>query len=110
MGYCGPHNRPEYLNRILAGWSDETRATTIRKHHAHGSEDWLLLDIAHANGEKDSRIVVLLWEGHYVKDVPEECGPYAHGCPIEWLDEVPDPGGFATEWRARMRRLHEAAA
>lgn len=33
-------------------------------------------------------------------------GPYYHSCPLAFLDMVPDPGGYATDWRARVR--HEA--
>lgn len=37
------------------------------------------------------------------KDVEETCGPNQINCPVSWLDEVPDPGSYATEWRAKVR-------
>lgn len=37
------------------------------------------------------------------KDMDESMGPCDLSCPIKFLDMVPDPGGFATEWRARVR-------
>ena len=42
-------------------------------------------------------------EGGY-KDVDESAGPYYFNCPLAYLDMVPDPGGYATEWRANVRK------
>ena len=39
----------------------------------------------------------------------ESMGPYCYGCPIEWLDEVPEPE-HAYDWRKAMRARHAATA
>lgn len=39
----------------------------------------------------------------YVKDVSEDMGPMRHDAPESWLAIAPDPGGFATAWRAKVR-------
>ena len=41
--------------------------------------------------------------GWALKRMDESVGPYAYDCPLEYLDEVPSPGGYADEWRARVR-------
>jgi hypothetical protein len=33
-------------------------------------------------------------------------GPYCYGCPIEWLDEVPEPP-FVYNWRKARRKIEE---
>lgn len=37
------------------------------------------------------------------KDMDESSGPNDINCPLSYLDMVPDPGGYATAWRARVR-------
>jgi len=39
------------------------------------------------------------------KDMDESMGPCEKSCPVKFLDMVPDPGGYATEWRAKVRAL-----
>ena len=41
------------------------------------------------------------------KDMCETMGPCEKSCPVKFFDMVPDPGGYATEWRAKVK---EAAA
>lgn len=38
------------------------------------------------------------------KPMGEESGPNQVTCPLKFLDMVPDPGGFATGWREKVRR------
>jgi hypothetical protein len=40
------------------------------------------------------------------KDMSEEMGPCFYTCPLSYLDEVPDPGSYATEWRKAVREYH----
>lgn len=42
-------------------------------------------------------------DGWGYKDMDESAGPYYFNCPLSYLDMVPDPGGYATEWRAKVR-------
>lgn len=37
------------------------------------------------------------------KDMDESMGPCETSCPLKYFDMVPDPGGYATEWRKRVR-------
>lgn len=46
-------------------------------------------------------------DGWGYKDMDESAGPYYFNCPLAYLDMVPDPGGHATEWRAKVRELAE---
>jgi hypothetical protein len=41
--------------------------------------------------------------GWSVKIVHESCGPNETDCPVEFLDGLPEPVGFAAEWRERVR-------
>lgn len=44
------------------------------------------------------------------KDMDESMGPCDISCPVSFLDMVPDPGGYATEWRAKVRAHAERKA
>ena len=44
------------------------------------------------------------------KDMDESMGPCDISCPVRFLDMVPDPGGYATEWRAKVRAEAERKA
>ena len=44
-----------------------------------------------------------LWDGGMRKGMDEASGPYFYGCPIEWLDEVPEAGA-QLRTRASARR------
>lgn len=39
-------------------------------------------------------------------DMDESCGPCEVTCPLGFFDMVPDPGGYATAWRERVRMYH----
>lgn len=41
------------------------------------------------------------------KDMDETAGPCEVDCPLKYLAMVPDPGGFATEWRAKVQAHHQ---
>jgi len=44
------------------------------------------------------------------KDMDESMGPCDTSCPVKYLDMVPDPGGYATEWRAKVRAANRLKA
>ena len=49
-------------------------------------------------------IVLMLVEGHFIKDIDESMGPVRCDCPLEWLDRAPQAlGPFASQWRERVR-------
>ena len=104
MGWSGNHNRAQYVAEVRRGWSNAERAVTVRKHHKEGQEDWFILDVVNADGTTEAAITMLLWDGGMVKSMDETSGPFYHGCPVSWLDEVPEPDSeFAHDWRMRVR-------
>ncbi len=40
------------------------------------------------------------------KDMDESSGPYVFNCPLSYLEMVPCPGGYATEWRESVHAYH----
>lgn len=103
MGWYGRFNRAEYVAERLQGWTNGPHTITVRKHHAHGNEDWFILDVA---GPDPCAVITLcLWDGTMVKHMDEAAGPYFYGCPVAWLDEVPAPA-TPYAWRARLRAHH----
>ena len=44
------------------------------------------------------------------KPMDESMGPTEASCPLAFLALVPDPGGYATEWRKRVRDYHAMRA
>lgn len=40
------------------------------------------------------------------KSIDETHGPNEKDCPLSFLDMVPDPGSYATAWRAGVREYH----
>ena len=42
------------------------------------------------------------------KAIDETCGPNAIDCPLEYLDGLPEPEGYAKDWRERVREFHES--
>lgn len=45
-----------------------------------------------------------------VKIVDESCGPCDVSCPMALIDGLPDPVGYAAEWRERVRAYHATKA
>ena len=109
MGWDGYHDRTKYVAERMKGWPTGNcngTTVTVRKHHAHGEQDWFILDVKAPDGTLlDSIITLTLWDGGMKKHMDEACGPYCYGCPIEWLDEVPAPPFGGYDWRARRRAL-----
>lgn len=40
------------------------------------------------------------------KPLTEDMGPVEVSCPLKYIRMVPDPGGFATDWRKRVEEYH----
>lgn len=87
--------------KILAS---TTRGSTLwlvaERFPTHGSET--------VAGPPARHILCFLLEGDrkggwVYKDLDETMGPCDISCPLSFLEMVPDPGGYATEWRARVR-------
>lgn len=84
-----------------------------------GNNLWAVQEFTYDQGEKAGQTVrfialyLVRWHGDCqgwgYKDMDESAGPYYYNCPISYLDMVPDPGGYATEWRAKVREQHAAS-
>jgi hypothetical protein len=103
------------------GWTFgyKSRAAALREafegiyiHHQVAGRDcvWIMFD--DHRGAK--AIAVALIERHGtdigIKVLDETQGPSACDCPLEWLDEVAQPGGFAGNFRRRVREYWAARA
>lgn len=92
------------------------------KHCFKGNNIWAVQEYtypdSHANAGQTVQFIALylikgpvfgrghLRDGWGYKDMDESAGPCHYNCPISYLDMVPDPGGYATEWRAKVREHH----
>ena len=85
-----------------------------------GNNLWAVQEYTYDQGEKAGQTVrfialyLVRWhggdcKGWGYKDMDESAGPYYYNCPLSYLDMVPDPGGYATEWRAKVREQHAAS-
>ena len=118
MGWMfGWNSRKDLVDHLTKTWDTEKHTTVCLKKFFSGNNMWTVWERTSKDGSEpyiDRYIVLFLikggnhcTEGHGYgwgyKDVGEECGPCETSCPISFLDMVPDPGGYATAWRARVR-------
>lgn len=80
------------------------------KHCFKGNNMWAVQEYTRPTGEVVRFICLYLLRGSNnsrdgwgYKDISEGAGPVELSCPVSYLDMVPDPGGYATEWRQRVR-------
>lgn len=116
MGWLfGWNTRKQLADHLLEG----NGVKTI-KHCWKGNNLWAVQEYTYKDGPKTGQTVrfIALYlcrgrkntrDGWGYKDMDESAGPYYFNCPISYLDMVPDPGGYATEWRAKVREQHAKA-
>lgn len=46
------------------------------------------------------------YPGYGYKDICASMGPCEVNCPLSYLDEAPDGGGYETAWREKVRQYH----
>lgn len=105
MGWLfGWSTRGELADHLISG----NGVKTI-KHAWKGNNLWAVQEGTKRDGTKELFIALYLTkgrtnssEGWGYKDMDETAGPYYYNCPISFLNMVPDPGGYATEWRAQV--------
>lgn len=93
-----------------ATWSNGTKFRTLAKFFS-GSDLWAVQETETPDGTVDRFIILYMLRNSGFgynrqwgyKDVSESMGPCAKTCPVKFLDMVPDPGGYATEWRKEVR-------
>lgn len=121
MGWSSGWNSRGELARHLVepqSWTNDNGVncqTKTLKQCFRGNNLWVIHEL-YKDGVSTSKFIVLYMlkrfghEGWGYKDVGEECGPTYYNCPLSWFDEVPDPGSYATEWRATCRKYYEKLA
>jgi hypothetical protein len=115
MGWMsGWNSRKELVEHLTCPQTAQTndgkeRKWIVTKKVFRGNNLWTILE-TWVDGVLESKGIVLFMMkrfGHNdwgYKDVCETSGPTYTNCPVSWLDEVPDPGSFATDWRAAVRQ------
>lgn len=125
MGWLfGEPSKESLIERCLRGGAHPTGYTAIA-HSVVGNHLWAVFerepgqpDHVEYNGRtysRPARLLVLYLLAHSrrhgcwgYKDMDESMGPCYYDCPLKFLDMVPDPGGYATEWREKVRSFHAA--
>lgn len=120
MGWSfGWNSRRELVDHLTKTWDTEQQTTVCLKKFFSGNNLWTVWERTAklAPTDKERYIALFLIQGgnHCTegrgygwgyKDISEEMGPCEVSCPLSFLDMVPDPGGYATAWRARVREHH----
>lgn len=112
MGWSYTHGKDKagIIQELLTGF---TRYAPIA-HSCVGNNLWIVHERnTDADPSLDHRVLSLCLlassrDGWGYKDMSESMGPYESDCPLKFLDMVPDPGGYATAFRERVRVFHAA--
>lgn len=116
MGWTGSsawRSKQDVVNDLI---KSET-GLNILAHSVRGNTLWMVgetvKDTPHFKAGHRLILCVLLCshQGEWsYKDMDESMGPNDVSCPLGYLDMVPDPGGYATAWRQRVRAAANAKA
>lgn len=104
--------RRQLIEHLTAPWETEDRKGSTFKRYCNGNTLFTVAEVVNKHtGEITRYIGVYLMQreqnyGWGYKDMDESMGPYQYGCPLSFFDLVPDPGGYATDWRKRNRESH----
>jgi hypothetical protein len=109
------------IQELTKGWEYTENGNTVKTsciaHCWRGGKFkgnlWVVFEKVHSNNGvevKRERFIALFLmkynSGWGYKDITEDMGPCELSCPISYLEMVPDPGGYATAWREKVRALH----
>lgn len=100
--------KAEFMKELIQLCTDSDYETL--RHSVRGNTLWMVV----RHKIKDHRAILCFLiskqrnGGWGYKDLDETMGPCEVSCPLAFLDMVPDPGSYATEWRARVRAWHSA--
>ena len=100
-------SKKEIVRHIL---DDDTWHKPI-KHSLRGNHLWVVFENTNPERPPDEHgryicLFLLASQRNYgwgYKDITENMGPHEIDCPVSFFDLVPDPGSFATKWRAKVR-------
>jgi hypothetical protein len=104
--------RRQLIEHLTKTEENETRKFVTLKKYCSGNTMFTVQEVTNkTTGEAHKFIGVYLMQrdqnyGWGYKDMDESCGPYQVGCPLSFFDMVPDPGGYATDFRQRCRVSH----
>lgn len=120
MGWLyGWDTRKELAEHLISGNGIKTL-----KHCFKGNNLWAVQEVTKTDGTPVTFIALYLLRGRDkcnpktgaydshgwgYKDMDESAGPYYYNCPLSYLDMVPDPGSYATEWRVKVREHYAKA-
>lgn len=98
--------RAQLIARLTTPWtSEETNLSyTPIRHCTKGNNLWSVWE--RSDGHRFLALDMMKPEKGYgwgYKGMDESSGPAYVNCPLAYLDLVPDPGYYATEWRERVR-------
>jgi len=100
--------RKQLITRLTSNWENENGTSfTCLRHTCTGNNLWTVWEVTKEG--KSYRFIGLdmmkpqAGYGWGYKDLDERAGPTYVNCPEAYLDMVDDPGGYATEWRVRVR-------
>lgn len=127
--FTNGQTKEQLIQRCLYGGASPSDFRRL-DHSVVGNNLWVVFErkpeaptsrtIGYANGESreypiPERFLALYLldgsgEGWGYKDMDESMGPCETNCPQRLIDMVPDPGSYATAWRARVKAQREASA
>lgn len=108
--FYGSRSRPELIDEICTA----TEHRKVLRRFFSGNTMWTVeeVTIPEESGPVTKRFIgcyLIQRDGPHnwgYKPLEESMGPCVVTCPLAFLDMVPDPGMYATEWRARVRKYH----
>jgi len=106
MGWSSGGGSRERVIASQKRWQTVNGFTVVAiKTHSVANEDWFLYEVRTETGATRERFIgVTIWDGKFHKEMEECVGPHYYGCPVEWLDHVPQPEGeWCAKWRAEVR-------
>lgn len=118
MGWSsGWYSRKELVEHLtnlqIAPTKDgRERKWIVAKKVFRGNNLWAIME-TWVDGVLENKFIVLFMMKRFgtncwgYKDVEETCGPVYYNCPVNWFDEVPDPGSHATAWREKVRKAND---
>jgi hypothetical protein len=110
--YTEGQTRRQLIDNLTREWETADRKGSTYKRYCSGNTLFTVTEIVNKHSGEIMRYIgvyLLQREQNYgwgYKDMDESMGPYQYGCPLSFFDLVPDPGGYATEWRKRNRENH----
>lgn len=111
---CDPQSKKSLIEERIRTQSNSDGTTwTVLAHSIRGNSLWKVVEVTKP-GEESKRYIALdllgtggqRGGGWGYKDIDESMGPCETSCPLSYLAMVPDPGGYATGWREKVRAYH----